>query len=217
MITDGEQYEELLQLHTEFSEWLQEKKITFLQDRDEIINLLLIAIEQFAGKKEIGFIEVGLLRGASFTFIGNTLAKYFEKVYGIGIDLPNQTTYKGENVDPVAEVANLSPNFEYDIVVGDSQKQETQDKVGQLVQRRNCPFSLLFVDGDHSERGCMSDYQNYSPHIQIGGLLAFHDIGESHFDVRTKAWPAIKKQYDKSWDLVSNMDYFGIGVAVKDK
>ncbi|HYF94828.1 MAG TPA: class I SAM-dependent methyltransferase [Symbiobacteriaceae bacterium] len=47
------------------------------------------------------------------------------------------------------------------------------------------PISLLFVDGDHSYEGALSDYQRFSPHIVPGGIIAFHDYCHSLFpDVR---------------------------------
>jgi predicted O-methyltransferase YrrM len=36
-------------------------------------------------------------------------------------------------------------------------------------------IDFLFIDGDHSIKGCESDYLNYSPKIKKGGYIAFHD------------------------------------------
>ena len=37
------------------------------------------------------------------------------------------------------------------------------------------PIDLLFIDGDHSEEGTRSDWDAFSPHVLIGGVVIFHD------------------------------------------
>lgn len=34
---------------------------------------------------------------------------------------------------------------------------------------------LVFVDGDHSERGCREDWEQWHRHVRPGGAVAFHD------------------------------------------
>ena len=38
------------------------------------------------------------------------------------------------------------------------------------------PLSLLFVDGGHALQTVQADYEAWSPRLQPGGLLAFHDV-----------------------------------------
>ena len=38
------------------------------------------------------------------------------------------------------------------------------------------PLDFLFIDGDHSAIGVRSDWTTFSPLVQNGGLVAFHDI-----------------------------------------
>ena len=38
------------------------------------------------------------------------------------------------------------------------------------------PVGLLFIDGGHTDQAAMTDYENWSPHVSIGGLLAVHDV-----------------------------------------
>lgn len=42
------------------------------------------------------------------------------------------------------------------------------------------PIRLLFIDGDHSYEASRLDFALWSPHVVLGGLIAFHDIG--HWD-----------------------------------
>lgn len=36
-------------------------------------------------------------------------------------------------------------------------------------------IDFLFIDGDHSIKGCKEDYDLYSPKVVKGGYIAFHD------------------------------------------
>jgi predicted O-methyltransferase YrrM len=36
-------------------------------------------------------------------------------------------------------------------------------------------IDLLFIDGDHSENGCLQDWKDWSPYVRIGGHIIFHD------------------------------------------
>jgi predicted O-methyltransferase YrrM len=36
-------------------------------------------------------------------------------------------------------------------------------------------IDLLFIDGDHSEQGCMQDWTDWSPLVSVGGHVIFHD------------------------------------------
>jgi MMP 1-O-methyltransferase len=37
------------------------------------------------------------------------------------------------------------------------------------------PIDLLFIDGDHSQEGTRNDWDAFSPHIVVGGVVIFHD------------------------------------------
>lgn len=44
-------------------------------------------------------------------------------------------------------------------------------------------IDFLFIDGDHSIKGCDYDFVNYSPLVKKGGFIAFHDFDESRDDL----------------------------------
>lgn len=46
----------------------------------------------------------------------------------------------------------------------------SKDFVGQFPK-----IDFLFIDGDHSIEGCDFDFKNYSPYLNSGALIAFHD------------------------------------------
>lgn len=38
------------------------------------------------------------------------------------------------------------------------------------------PFSLVFIDGGHTDEHAGADYEGWAPHVAPGGLLAIHDV-----------------------------------------
>ena len=56
------------------------------------------------------------------------------------------------------------------------------------------PLSLLFIDGGHAEDLAQADYEDWSPHIMVGGALGIHDVfpdaadgGQAPFHVYLRA------------------------------
>lgn len=37
------------------------------------------------------------------------------------------------------------------------------------------PVDFVFIDGDHSEQACRRDFEDWSQHVQPGGVILFHD------------------------------------------
>ncbi len=50
---------------------------------------------------------------------------------------------------------------------------EMGKKVDEIIGE---PIDLLFIDGDHTIEGCLSDFILYYPHVSIGGYIVLHDI-----------------------------------------
>ncbi len=48
----------------------------------------------------------------------------------------------------------------------------------QTAARWSHPLDLLFIDGDHSERGCRLDWDLWSSFVRPGGVVVFHDARE---------------------------------------
>ena len=54
-------------------------------------------------------------------------------------------------------------------------------------------IDFLFIDGDHSIEGVKSDYENFSPFVRSGGIVAFHDydplaVFQNKTDGQGAAW-----------------------------
>ena len=50
------------------------------------------------------------------------------------------------------------------------------------------PIRLLFIDEDHSYDASKKDFENWSPHMVPGGLIAFHDI---------EGWPGVTRYFNE--------------------
>ncbi|WP_442948499.1 class I SAM-dependent methyltransferase [Nostoc sp.] len=37
------------------------------------------------------------------------------------------------------------------------------------------PIDFLFIDGDHSYKGCLQNWLDWNPFIEDGAIIAFHD------------------------------------------
>lgn len=46
------------------------------------------------------------------------------------------------------------------------------------------PVDLLFIDGDHTERGCALDWELWHPHVGHGGHVVFHDARSASASLR---------------------------------
>ena len=91
----------------------------------------------------------------------------------------------------------------------DSTAPETVKLVSGLVPQ----LDFLFIDGGHDFRTCCLDYQNYGPLVRPGGIIAFHDLGSEHPDVR-KVWDNIKEP-GKREEICSKTVKWGIGILQK--
>lgn len=87
------------------------------------------------------------------------------------------------------------------------------------------PLDLVFVDGDHSKHGAMSDFFLVKDNAQI---IAFHDIVNFKTTGAIEAWEELKRNHSDVFDCYEFIDQyddvvakhpdrklFGIGVAVK--
>lgn len=68
---------------------------------------------------------------------------------------------------------------------GNSHDDQTLIDIAQLLLKlwkgpdSNVGIDFLFIDGDHTYEGVERDFQMYSPLVNDGGLIVFHDIVDS--------------------------------------
>jgi predicted O-methyltransferase YrrM len=78
------------------------------------------------------------------------------------------------------------------------------------------PFDFLFIDADHKYAAVKQDYLTYSPMINPGGIIAFHDITPSCPYVSvSKLWEEIKATgaITEEFILDPNDKWAGIGLV----
>lgn len=42
------------------------------------------------------------------------------------------------------------------------------------------PIDVLFIDGDHTEEGCLKDFLRYAPYVTEGGIIIFDDYTQEN-------------------------------------
>jgi predicted O-methyltransferase YrrM len=76
---------------------------------------------------------------------------------------------------------------------------------------------FLFIDGDHSYSGVKRDFEDYSPFVRPGGIIAFHDIvkRESEPDIQVwRFWKEIKQKYSHDEFIEPGVSRRKIGIGV---
>jgi predicted O-methyltransferase YrrM len=104
------------------------------------------------------------------------------------------------------------------VIRADSHEVSTVEDV-----RRRLPdgkVDFLFIDGDHSYEGVRRDFELYSPLVAPGGLVAFHDIVQSHpgghgdpGDVPA-FWSEVRNRRTVEAEFVEDWDWGSCGIGV---
>jgi len=97
------------------------------------------------------YLEVGVDKGKSLS-VARMVVK--DGVMVFGIDLKENPAVEGTY-----------------FLQGDSQEIAKDWKHGEI--------SLLFIDGDHSYKGCHADIESWYPYVKKDGVMLFHDCDES--------------------------------------
>lgn len=126
-------------------------------------------------KKLNSFIEIGSYKGGTF----ESLAK-ITKGKKISIDLATGG-FGGQGLIASKERnARISSRFQNThFIEGDSSKFETIKQLHNILNGEQ--VDLLFIDGDHTYKGVLTDYMLYKQYVKQGGYIVFHDIVDSEF------------------------------------
>lgn len=129
-------------------------------------------------------LEVGSYCGKSSLYLGaaararGTILFALDHHRGSEENQPGWEWHEPDLVDPVVGRMDTLPTFRRTVhdaglegvviaVVGDS------PTVGR---HWATPLSLLFIDGGHGAEPAHRDYEMWVPHVELGGLLAIHDV-----------------------------------------
>lgn len=81
-------------------------------------------------------------------------------------------------------------------------------------------YDVIFIDGDHSYKGCMSDWEMYHP--LSAGIVAFHDIAGSRQEPDgepdcKEVWQEVRARAQaQGWEtkeFIASPQWMGIGVV----
>lgn len=115
-------------------------------------------------------VELGSYRGRSTCMLGLGVLAHGGHVYAIDahLDYRDHDAVFGAD-DSGAKLRNLVAAGVEDVVRIIHMRSEL------AVRYWAEPIDLLFIDADHSEQGCRSDFMRWSLHVKEGGRVAFHD------------------------------------------
>lgn len=137
---------------------------------------ILYDIANTFGDKKINYVEIGAYAGGSSCLMLQRLNTTI-----ISIDL-------GEPISKEVVFSNIieykNNNNYYKYIQGNSQTQETKDKVVETLSNSRVlgytnKIDVFFIDGDHSFDGVLADFNMYSDLVNIGGYVIFDDYNDS--------------------------------------
>ena len=140
-------------------------------------------------------VEIGIKEGGNLKVLSTHLD---EHGLAIGIDPRKEIPWKMN--DSKCKVHHIQ---------GDSHAHSTKDKLIEILQGKM--IDVLFIDGDHSTKGMLADFNDYSSLVCPGGIIAVHDI--FYLQEVRDAWAQIPgRKFESPWVQSS----IGIGYIIKE-
>jgi len=182
-------------------------ELGMLQNRYEIENTLKMLKE----KRIVNFMEIGTNQGGTFICWSRISDPNGLK---ISLDWANGPWGSDFDVnDRNSKLKTLGDNVH--IIDGDSHSVIIHDQVKKIIGQKK--LDLLFIDGDHSEKGVQLDYFMYKEFVKDGGYILFHDIKNSQFHRKENCFVSDfweKLDCAKTW-FMSDNGWGGIGIIQK--
>ena len=135
-------------------------------------------------------LEVGSWCGKSATYLGAAAEATGTQLVSVDHHHGSEENQEGwdhfeqELVDPVDGRLNTLPSFQRQIAVAGLER----SVVGIVCHSADVakwwatPLSFLFIDGGHGEEPAWADWNGWTPHLAVGGILAIHDVFENPAD-----------------------------------
>jgi cephalosporin hydroxylase len=156
------------------------------------------------------YLEIGCRHGGTFVITVEYLSRFGNIDRAIAADIlaarPSLKRY-----------VEARPGAQF--VKADSQSERFRDLI-----RKEGPFDLVLIDGDHSHEGCQRDLDNVKPHTSI---IVLHDIVSDTCPGVPAVWREFRATGADEWEFHEYADqyeevrsrtgssYLGIGVAVR--
>ncbi|MBW4557175.1 MAG: class I SAM-dependent methyltransferase [Trichormus sp. ATA11-4-KO1] len=125
-------------------------------------------------------LEIGCFTGISTIWMAAGLEQIASQTTIHAVDLfneilpwlPHRYGYLSDPLD-YAQTCALSAQLSHRIKFHKMNSLEMGKRFNELI---NQPIDFLFIDGDHTREGCMSDFMNFYPFVSKGGYIMLHDI-----------------------------------------
>jgi cephalosporin hydroxylase len=144
------------------------------------------------------YLEIGSYAGGSMSFMSSHI--YPTKCYTVDLGYPMSQDIVERNVE---RFKNHNSSFRY--FMGDSQDKGVIDIVRNEVKK----IDILFIDGDHSRKGVLSDFTYYSDLVNIGGYIVFDDYLDYEFspEVRGAVDEIVKEMNTDEYEIIGSLKY----------
>ena len=134
--------------------------------------------------KEGDALEIGSYCGKSAVYIGSAVKENNQKLYSIDHHKGSEEQQPGEeffDADLLNKEGNGIDTLPYFLNTINSSKLKkivipVISSSEEAYQDLKINFSMIFIDGGHSEEAAQNDYRLWSRRLNPGGLLAIHDV-----------------------------------------
>ncbi len=144
------------------------------------------ALYKYAKKYSIkgDCLEIGSYCGKSSVYLGIAVKENGKKLYSIDHHKGSEEQQPGEEYfDPDLRNKNGDGIDTLPFFLDTIQKSDLEGFVIPIVSTSeeayedlNINFDMVFIDGGHSEEAAQKDYDLWTQRINLGGLLAIHDV-----------------------------------------
>ena len=145
-----------------------------------------LALHQAACDREVDgpLLEVGSYCGKSSVYLGDAAQAQGRVLFaldhhrGSEENQPGWVWHEPDLVDPEVGLIDTLPHFRRTILQAGLEGSVVAlvgDSVA-IAQDWSTPLAFLFIDGGHGVEPAHADYENWVPHLDIGGRLAIHDV-----------------------------------------
>ena len=152
-----------------------------LDEGDALHDAACLAARDLPG---IPFLEVGSYCGRSTVWLGAAARAYSTVVFAVDHHRGSEENQPGWEwhdeslVDPEVGLMDTLPHFRRTIA-----RAGLEDVVIAVVGASptvarfwKAPLAFLFIDGGHGVEPARLDYELWTPHVAVGGILAIHDV-----------------------------------------
>ncbi len=154
------------------------------------------------------YMEIGVRHGGTFVITNEYLNKVGKLKFSVAVDIGYSPS--------LVKYCSYNPNAKFVQINSQSKKFRNYLKNFESID-------LVLVDADHTEAGCLYDYDSIK---DIANVIVLHDISNDNCLGVKNVWESIKKESNKfvCFEFVNqyeqilkkeNKQYLGIGVAVK--